>query len=646
MHVILHYIKPFIPRMSLGIFIKFIGAVMELFLPWILSYMIDDVVPQRNMGLILFWGGMMILAAVAALVTNIVANRMAAWVAQHTTQALRHDLFSKISYLSCAQIDDYSIPSLESRLTSDTYNVHQMIGMMQRMGVRAPILLVGGILITLTLDPVLTLVLVCTLPFLAVLVFSVSKRGIPLYVDLQRGVDSMVRTVRENISGIRVIKALSKTDYERGRFAQVNGEVVRREKKASMTMALTNPMMNLFLNVGLTLVIVVGAFRVNSGVSSAGNIIAFLSYFTIILNAMMAVTRIFVMCSKGIASGSRIQEVLSTREDLLVTPEDPVETPYHVVFDQVSFSYHHKGQPNVENISFRLRPGETLGIIGATGCGKSTLMALLMRLYDADSGLIQIGGRKISSIPLEELHQKFGVVFQNDVIFADTIYENIDFGRHLPPEEIEKAARCAQAWEFISSLPDGLQHQLTSKGTNLSGGQKQRVLVARALAGSPEILILDDSSSALDYRTDAALRKALREEYQGVTTFIIAQRVSSILHADHILVLEDGKELGYGTHQELLDSCEVYQEIAKSQMGDQSATGALIPTEPAGENGSPVATVPDRSPLRSGQSSARPTGTLDPSRQARPRAPESSEPAGENGSPTANSEPNAEKEVV
>ena len=579
MKVILRYLRPYVPRMSLGIFIKFIGAVMELLLPWILSYMVDEVVPQRELGLILLWGGAMIVAALLALVTNIVANRMAAWVAQHTTQALRHDLFEKISYLSCSQIDRYSIPSLESRLTSDTYNVHQMIGMMQRMGVRAPILLLGGILITLPLDPVLTLVLVCTLPFLGGLVYAVSKRGIPLYVGLQQGVDAMVRTVRENISGIRVIKALSKTDYEKERFAAVNGEVVRREKKAGITMALTNPMMNLLLNVGLTLVIVVGAFRVNAGVTQAGAIIAFLSYFTIILNAMMAITRIFVMCSKGIASGSRIQEVLQTPEDLQVSPAPREDSPYHVVFDRVSFSYG-KTEPSVENISFRLKPGETLGVIGATGCGKSTLMALLMRLYDPDQGQITLGGRKLTSIPLEELHRKFGVVFQNDVLFADTIYENIDFGRHLPPEEIEKAARCAQAWEFISQLPEGLQHKLTAKGTNLSGGQKQRVLVARALAGTPEILILDDSSSALDYKTDAALRRALREEYQGVTTILIAQRVSSILHADHILVLEEGKELGYGTHQELLRSCPVYQEIAQSQMGVSAPPEEPCPAAP------------------------------------------------------------------
>ena len=566
MGMIWRYLRPFVPRMSVGLSIKFTGAVMELVLPWILSHLIDDVVPLRDMGLILLWGGAMVLAAVLALVTNIVANRMAAWVAQHTTQSIRHDLFQKISDLSCAQIDGYSIPSLEARLTSDTYNVHQMIGMMQRMGVRAPILLVGGVLITLTLDPVLTLVLVCTLPFLGVLVYTVSKKGIPLYVELQRGIDAMVRTVRENASGIRVIKALSKTEYEQGRFAKVNGEVVAREKKAGITMALTNPMMNLLLNLGLTLVIVVGAFRVDAGLTQPGKIIAFLSYFTIILNAMMAVTRIFVMCSRGIASGARIQEVLSTREDLAVTGAPREETPCHVVFQGVSFSYGKK-ENSVEDISFQLRKGETLGIIGATGCGKSTLMALLMRLYDADRGKILLNGRPVTSIPSEELHQMFGVVFQNDVLFADTIYENIDFGRGLPKEEIEKAARCAQAWEFISQLPQGLQHRLTSKGTNLSGGQRQRVLVARALAGSPEILILDDSSSALDYRTDAALRQALRREYQGITTFVIAQRVSSILHADHILVLDEGRELGYGTHQELLATCSVYREIAHSQLG-------------------------------------------------------------------------------
>lgn len=569
MRKVFEYLKPYLPRMSVGLLIKFTGTIMDLALPWILSYMIDDIVPLKDVGLIFIWGTAMIVCAVIALVTNIAANRMASWVAQHTTQTLRHDLFSKISYLSCKQIDDFSIPSLESRLTTDTYNIHQMIGMMQRLGVRAPILLLGGILVTLTLDPLLSLVLICTLPLIAAVMVYVSKKGIPLYIHLQRGVDEMVRTVRENISGIRVIKALSKTDYEKERFAKVNSEVVRREKKAATTMALTNPVMNLFLNVGLTVVILVGAFLVNANMSQPGKIIAFMTYFTIILNAMLSINRLFVMYSKGTASAARISEVLNTPEDLKTqkVPEDlNEEGTYHILFDDVSFSYQKK-EADISHISFRLKKGETLGIIGATGAGKSTITALLMRLYDADSGRILIDGKPVQSIPPEELHTKFGVVFQSDALFADTIAENIDFGRKLSKEQLLRAAECAQAMEFIRSLPDGFEHRLTARGTNLSGGQKQRLLIARALAGDPEILILDDSSSALDYRTDAKMRQALKQHYANTTSIIIAQRVSSILHADHILVIEDGKELGYGTHEELLQRCDIYRQIAESQMG-------------------------------------------------------------------------------
>ena len=560
------YLRPYLPRISLGLAIKFTGTIMDLLLPWILSYMIDDVVPLKEVPRIVFWGGAMVACAAVALITQIVANRMASWVAQHTTEALRHDLFSKISHLSCGQIDSFSIPSLESRLTSDTYNVHQMIGMMQRLGVRAPILLIGGIFITLMLEPVLALILIAVLPLIALVIYGVSKKGIPLYTRLQQGVDAMVRTVRENVTGIRVIKALSKTDYEKERFSSVNSEVVRREKTAGITMALTNPLMNLFLNVGLTVVIIVGAFRVDSGLTQPGKILAFLTYFTIILNAMLSITRMFVMLSKGTASAERIREVLDTPEDLALLPSDDMDGAYHIIFDRVTFSYQKK-EANLRDISFRLKRGERLGIIGATGCGKSTIVSLLMRLYDADAGEIRIGGQRVEAIPPEVLHTKFGVVFQNDILFADTIAENIDFGRGLSREQIEKAAACAQAMEFIQSLPDGFEHRLTAKGTNLSGGQKQRLLIARALAGDPEILILDDSSSALDYKTDSLLRQALAREYPGVTTIVIAQRVSSILHADHILVLEEGRELGYGTHPELMESCELYREISRSQMG-------------------------------------------------------------------------------
>lgn len=566
MRKVFQYLKPHVPRMSVGLLIKFVGTIMDLLLPWILAYMIDDVVPLRSVPLILWWGGAMLVCSVLAIVTNIIANRMASRVARDTTEALRHDLFSKISYLSCAQIDEFTIPSLESRLTSDTYNIHQMVGMMQRLGVRAPILLLGGVMVTFTLEPVLTLVLVCVLPFIGYLVYRVSKKGIPLYTQLQRAVDNMVRTVREHASGIRVIKALSKADYEKKRFADANAKVVEREKKAGITMALTNPMMNLFLNLGLTLVILVGAYRVNAGVTQAGKIIAFLSYFTIILNAMLSVTRIFVMYSKGSASAGRISLVLDAPADLTIQEAETENTENHIVFEHVSFSYH-KQKENLHDVSFALRRGQTLGIIGATGSGKSTLINLLMRLYDADSGRILIDGRPIASIDEAELHEMFGVVFQNDILFADTIASNIDLGRGTPRERLEAAIEHAQAADFIHALPDGLDHMLTAKGTNVSGGQKQRILLARAFAANPDILILDDSSSALDYKTDARLRADIRKYYQNTTTVIIAQRVSSIKHADHILVLEEGNVIGSGTHEELMETCATYREISRTQMG-------------------------------------------------------------------------------
>ena len=569
MRMLFSYLRPYLLKMSWGMTIKFVGAIMDLLLPWCLAHIIDEIIPTRSVPLTFLWGGIMLFCSVAAWVTNIVANRIAGWVSKCTVENMRHDLFHKISALSCAQVDGFSIPSLISRITSDTYNIHSMVGMMQRLGIRAPILLIGGIVITLTMEPVLALLLIATLPFLGIIIVTVSRKGVPLYTRLQQGVDRMVQVVRENIIGIRVIKALSKTDYEKNRFDEVNRDVVAREKKAGLTMAVTNPSVNLILNLGLTVIILAGAYRVNAGVSQAGKIIAFMSYFTIILNAMMSVNRMFVMYSKGSASAGRINEVLTALEDLRLHPEEKDEEPEHIAFRHVNFSYSGTEQ-TLSDISFSLKKGETLGIIGATGSGKTAIVNLLMRLYEADSGKIYISGREVNSIPPEELHTKFGIVFQHDVLFADTVAENISFGRDLPQERLEEAARDAQALEFINELPGRFQYELAIKGSNLSGGQKQRLLIARALAGRPEILVLDDSSSALDYKTAAQLRKAIREHYAGTTTVIIAQRISSILHADHILVLEDGKEIGYGTHEELMEECEVYREISQSQMGGGS----------------------------------------------------------------------------
>jgi len=559
------YLKPYYPRMAFGLFIKIMGTFMDLGLPWILAYIIDDIIPTQKISLIMWWGAVMILLSIGARTLNVLANRMASKVASDTTETLRHDLFQKILSLSGRQLNYFTIPSLESRMTSDTYNIHHMIGMMQRIGVRAPIILIGGIIITSTLEPVLTLILVGVFPFMALIVFLVSRKGIPLYTRLQETVDKMVSVVRENITGVRVIKALSKSGYEKERFSSVNRETVDRELEAGTLMAVTNPAMNFLLNMGLTLVVIVGAFRVNSGASEPGKIVAFLSYFMIMLHAVMAITRIFIGISKASASAMRIAEVLETGEDLEEMPIDPVDSEYHIEFDNVSFSY--TQEPFIKDISFGIKKGESLGIIGSTGSGKTTLVHLLMRFYDVDKGSIRINGIDIRSIDKQALRSRFGVAFQNDVLFADSIYENINLGRGLSGDDVMKAAEDAQAASFILNNDDKLDYKLTIKGSNLSGGQKQRLLIARALAGKPEILILDDSSSALDYKTDAMLRKSIRSNYKDTTSIIIAQRISSVMKLDNILVLEEGHMVGYGKHEELLKSCSVYQEIYQSQFG-------------------------------------------------------------------------------
>lgn len=551
---------------------------MDLFIPWILAYVIDSVIPVGSLRLIFAWGGVMLVCSILAVSFNIIANRMASRVASDATQIIRHDLFAKTMYLSARQTDAFTKPSLISRLTTDTYNVNQMIGRVQRLGVRAPILLVGGVLFTMSLDPVLSSVLLLVMPVLAVVMVVVSRKGMPLYRKLQSSVDSFVCLVREDIAGIRVIKALSKMDYEKEKFDRINKMVVTCERNAEKTMAVLNPSMNMLLNLGLVGVIIVGAFRVNAGTSEVGKILAFMTYFTIILNAMMSISRMFVIINKAVASAARIDQVLSCEDDLALLgdktePEaekaDTVEADAEkeIVFDHVTFSYNKK-EPNLKDISFTVRKGEMLGIIGSTGSGKTTLASLLMRLMDVDEGRVLIGGRDVRSFEKEELRSRFGVVFQNDTIFEDTIYENVRMGRQLDLEEIVQALSYAQAEEFTQEKERSEGGMLDIRGANLSGGQKQRVLIARALAARPEILILDDSSSALDYRTDAMMRRQLKENFSGTTTILIAQRISSVMHADHILVLEDGEMIGYGTHEELLMGCAVYREISRSQTGD------------------------------------------------------------------------------
>lgn len=578
MKLIFRYMGRYRAAVLLAMGIKLAGTMTELLLPYILEYMIDDVVPAGSLPRVVLWGLLMFAAAVVCRQLNVLANRRTVDNAHRISYDVRQDLFVKTANLPGSAFDELGLPSLISRMTSDSYNVQSAVQQLQSMCVRAPMLLLGGMVMTLAMDLPLAMILVVMLPVLLAVVFFVSAKGIPMYNTVQKRLDNVVRIMRENITGIRVVKALSKADYEKRRFAAANREMTDCDIKASTVMAIPGPLMQLCLNVGLTLVVVAGAWRVNEGLTRPGVILAFLTYFNMITMGVMGLSRIFMTLSKASASAGRIAEVLAAPDEQRVLRPGEALQPSgagFLRFENVDFSYGKTGagfaggerEKALDHISFSLNRGESLGIIGPTGCGKTTIINLLMRFYDADAGGVFVDGRDVRSYDKDELHRKFGVAFQNDMVFQDTLGENIRFGRDLDEAALRRAAKDAMAAEYIDSLEDGLDHPAAIKGANLSGGQKQRLLVARALAGNPEILVLDDSSSALDYKTDAAMRRAIARSHGDSTVILIAQRVSSVMGMDHILVMDNGRCLGYGSHGELLENCPPYREIYETQMG-------------------------------------------------------------------------------
>lgn len=568
MKTVLAYLKGFYTKVILGFLIKIVGTVSELLIPFILSHVLANIVGKKVQDIV-FWGALMILCSVSSCTFNIIANRIATGVSRHFVENLRRDLFAKTLRLSAAQTDKFTIPSLESRITTDTYNVHSFFAMMLRMGARSPIVLIGGITITLFMDAYLSLVMIAVLPVLFLTVSIISSKGVRLYTKVQEAVDSMVRIVREDAIGIRVIKALSKADYEHRRYEKANRNLVNNEISAGVIMGSVNPIMNFCMNAGIVGVVALSSGRVEQGLSTPETVIAFMQYFTLLSMAMMTITRMFVMYTKAAASARRIAEVLNAEEEITVQKKydyPDKETDAHILFENVSFSYNGR-RNNLENINFAVRKGGTLGIIGATGSGKSTVVKLLLRFYDVNKGAIYINGKDIRCIEKSQLYSMFAAVLQQDFLYADTVEENIKFGRDISFDSIKEAAKTAQADSFITELTDNYQYRLSPYGTNISGGQRQRTLIARALANNPEILILDDSSSALDYKTEATLRKALSDKMKQTTVVTVAQRVSSVKDSDTILVLDEGKIIGIGTHEQLLESCPEYREISDSQMG-------------------------------------------------------------------------------
>ena len=553
--------------------IKFVGTFLELLIPYVLEYIVDAVAPSRSLKNVLVWGAVMVALAVLCRFFNKTANQRAVKNASENIYRLRQDLFEKTIYLSSDVVDRITLPSLVSRLTSDSYNILSFMQSSQTLGVRAPILLIGGFIVTFSMDRGLSMILAVMAPIIILVVVFISRKGIPLYSAVQKRLDSVVKIMRENISGIRVIKALGKEKRESERFE--SADVLFLNYNAGFTAEdfpadLKEAIVKLFMNIGLVLVVLIGAKRVNEGTMKPGVILAFLSYFQMIMMGVLTLNRFFLMMSKANASADRIKDTMDSVSSLKKIENKDVgeeaKTGY-VVFDNVSFSYSSTSDA-VSDISFSLERGKTLGIIGGTGSGKSTIVNLMMRFYDPQKGRIYIDGKDVRSYELPELRKNFGVVFQNDFIFHDTISSNIKIGRDIPDEMMEKAAENAMAAEFINKYEDRYEHEAAIHGASFSGGQKQRILISRALSGDSPVIILDDSSSALDYHTDSMVRKNILSSHKSSSLVIVAQRVSAVMNADEILVLHDGKIIGRGKHDHLMETCSEYSDIYHTQMGE------------------------------------------------------------------------------
>ena len=550
--------------------IKFIGTFLELLIPYVLEYIIDVVAPTKSLKMVLVWGGVMIVLAILCRLFNKTANQRAVTSASKNIYRLRQDLFEKTIYLSSDVIDHITLPSLISRLTSDSYNILSFMQSSQTLGVRAPILLLGGFIVTFSMDRGMAMILAVMAPLIIAIVVFISRKGIPLYTTVQKKLDEVVRIMRESISGIRVIKALGKEKRESHHFEMADKDMEKSEIKAGFTMALPTSIVKVFMNIGLVLVVIIGAVRVSEGTMKPGVILAFLSYFQMIMMGVLTLNRFFLMMSKANASSMRIKDTMDSISSLSITEEESGNEKAkegYIVFDDVSFSYN--GSSNaVSHISFSLERGKTLGIIGGTGSGKSTIINLMMRFYDPQKGNIFVDGKNIKSYELPSLRRHFGVVFQNDFIFHDTISSNIKMGRNISDEDMKKAAENAMAAEFIERYEEGYEHYSAIHGAAFSGGQKQRLLISRALSGDSPVIVLDDSSSALDYHTDSMVRKNILSNHKSSSLVIVAERVSAVMNADEILVLHNGEIIGRGRHDHLMESCDEYRDIYQTQMGE------------------------------------------------------------------------------
>ena len=565
------YLKDYKRDSILAPLFKMLEAMFDLLVPVVVAHIINVGIANRDRGDILGCCGILVLMAIVGLCCSFTAQYFAARAAIGSATGLRHMLFAHIQKLGFSEMDTIGSSTLITRMTSDINQVQNGLNLFLRLFLRSPFIVFGAMVMAFTINGKIALIFVVTIPVLSVIIFGLMAVTSPLYKKVQGKLDVITGNARENLSGVRVIRAFGREKQETENFSRANGELVKGQLFVGRISALMNPLTYSVVNIGIIAILWAGSRSVETGVLMSGDIVALVNYMSQILVELVKLANLIVTMSRAMASLGRVEQILDTKT-VMEFPEKTTireeNTEEAVRFDHVSLSYAQAGEESLSDISFSVKKGETIGIIGGTGSGKSSLVHLIPRFYDATSGEIFLLGRPVKEWDRETLRQKVGIVMQKVQVFSGTIRSNLLMGNEgAGEEEMWQALRAAQAEEFVKKKSEGLDEPVEQGGRNLSGGQKQRLTIARALVRKPEILILDDSSSALDYATDAALRKALKNLPSNVTVFLVSQRTSSIRHADHILVLDDGKAAGWGTHEELLESCQIYREIYESQYG-------------------------------------------------------------------------------
>ena len=566
------YFKPFIALIIITVTLTFLQVIADLSLPNYMAHIVNEGITKHDIPYIFRMGGIMLIIALGGIACAISAGFLASRIALGIGKNIRNALFSKVTYFSLSGFDHIGASSLITRTTNDVMQIQNTTFMMLRMLLRSPLMCIGAVFMAIQKDRNLSIVLLLILPVMILVILLVNKKAMPLFRSIQKKIDAINLVLRENLTGIRVIRAFSRVGYEKRRFERANSDLATTATSVGRLMAILDPIMIISMN-GLSIVIIwLASFRIDAGTLEIGDMLAFIQYATQILMSLMMLTMIFIMLPRAFVSAERINQVLSTESEIS-DPEKPAAIPEgkaQLTFRQVTFRYEHAENPAVNNASFSALSGETIAIIGGTGSGKSALVNLILRYYDVEKGEILLNGIDIRSFAQKDLRSRVGYVPQSSVLFSGTIESNIRMGKpDATDEEIRHACEIAQASSFIEQMPESYQSDVSQGGTNLSGGQKQRLSIARALVGRKEIYIFDDSFSALDFTTDAQLRAALKNETKEAIVIIVAQRVSSILNADRILVMDKGTIQATGTHTELLESSPLYREIVLSQLSEE-----------------------------------------------------------------------------